>query len=293
MGDTSQASAKGQEKGRAGALPPGLYLVATPIGNLRDITLRALDVLRDADGILAEDTRHSRKLLDAHGVHTSMQAYHEHSSDAVRERILQQLQDGAALALISDAGTPLISDPGFHLVRAARACGVDVIPVPGASAVLAALSMAGLPTDRFLFAGFPPAKQQARDKFLAGLAHMPVTLVFFESPKRLPASLAAMHQAFGDRPAAVARELTKLHETLHDGSLRKLAQWAAQATIKGECVVLVQAAPQDARWDQAKVDAALTPLLMDMRPKQAARSVAELSGWSAREVYDRVLALKK
>lgn len=292
MGDTSQASAKGQEQGRGKTLPPGLYLVATPIGNLRDITLRALDVLRDADLILAEDTRHSRKLLDAHAIGTGMRAYHEHSSEAERARILRELGAGKAYALISDAGTPLISDPGFHLVREARGQGVDVIPIPGPSAVLTALSMSGLPTDRFLFAGFLPPKQQAREKFLRELENEKATLVLFESPKRLAPSLAAMAEVFGARPAAVARELTKMHETLHDGTLTELAEWAAQAPVKGECVVLVQGRAEDARWRESQVDAALAPLLSEMRPKQAARQVAELSGWSVREVYDRVLAQK-
>lgn len=292
MDDTSQASAKGQEKGPRGALAAGLYLVATPIGNLRDITLRALDVLRDADLVLAEDTRHSRRLLDAHGIHTPMRSYHEHSTAAERKRILQQLQDGAALALISDAGTPLISDPGFHLVREARALGVAVIPVPGPSAVLAALSMSGLPTDRFLFAGFLPPKQQAREKFLRELGNEKATLVLFESPKRLAASLSAMAEVFGDREAVVARELTKMHETLHDGTLAELAAWAGENPVKGECVVLVAGKPADARWSEAQVDAALIPLLARMRGKQAAKQVAGESGWSVRDVYERALALK-
>lgn len=291
MGDTSQASAKGQEKDPSKTLSPGLYLVATPIGNLRDITLRALDVLREADLILAEDTRHSRRLLDAHGISTPMRSYHEHSSDVDRARILRELADGVAFALISDAGTPLISDPGFHLVRAARARGIDVIPIPGPSAVMAALSMSGLPTDQFLFAGFLPPKQQARMRALEALRDIPATLVFFESPKRLGASLAAMQAVYGNRAAAVARELTKMHETLHHGTLEDLAKWA-QDPIKGECVVLVQGRTQDTVWTKAQVDAALIPLISKMRSKQAAKQVAEMSHWSVRDVYQRALALK-
>ncbi|VAV95880.1 16S rRNA (cytidine(1402)-2'-O)-methyltransferase, partial [hydrothermal vent metagenome] len=202
------------DKSLSQQLESGLYLVATPIGNLRDITLRALDVLEHADLILAEDTRHSRRLLDRYAINTRMRPYHEHNADKVRDGILSDLQAGKAIALISDAGTPLVSDPGFKLVRAVAKAGLNVIPIPGASAVITALCASGLPSDRFLFAGFTPPKQQARRRFFSEFLQVPATLIFFEAPNRLLASLADMVQVFADRPAVLARELTKIHETL-------------------------------------------------------------------------------
>src|SRR5665213_3855919 len=193
-------------------LAPGLYLVATPIGNLRDITLRALDVLWGADLVLAEDTRVSGKLLAAHGLKARLQRYDEHAAAQARPKILAALAGGARIALISDAGTPLVSDPGYRLVREATAQGSAVFPIPGPSATLAALAVAGLPTDRFLFAGFPPPRSAARRALFAELAPIRATLIFFEGGSRLAASLVDMAAVFGPREAAVARELTKLHE---------------------------------------------------------------------------------
>ncbi len=202
-------------------LAPGLYLVATPIGNLRDITLRALDVLAAADLVLAEDTRVSAKLLAAYGLSKRVERYDEHAAARATPKIMAALAGGGRIALISDAGTPLVSDPGYRLALEAIAAGVAVFPIPGASAALAALSVAGLPTDRFLFAGFPPPKSAARRAFLQDLKAVRATLILFEGASRLGASLADMAAVLGPRPAAVARELTKLHETLKRGEPRR------------------------------------------------------------------------
>ena len=225
------------------SLEAGLYVVATPIGNLRDITLRALDVLGGADLVLAEDTRVTRKLLSAFGLGPRTMSYHEHNAEAARPKIMAALAAGQAVALVSDAGTPLISDPGYRLVREAAAAGCRVFPIPGASALLSGLVVAGLPTDRFLFAGFPPVKGGPRTTFFAGLATVEATLVFYETGPRLRASLEAMALAFGDREAAVGRELTKMFEEVRRGSLSALAA-TIDAPPKGEIVVLV--GPPDA-----------------------------------------------
>src|SRR5581483_11797993 len=211
-------------------LASGLYLVATPIGNLRDITLRALDVLAGADLVLAEDTRVTGKLLAAYGISARLERYDEHAAARVRPRVLERLAEGARIALASDAGTPLISDPGYRLVAEAVGQRAAVYPIPGASAALAALTIAALPTDRFLFAGFPPPKSAARRSFLTELKDAPATLVFFEGASRLGASLADMAAVFGARPAAVARELTKLHESVVRGDLATLAADPALAS---------------------------------------------------------------
>ena len=204
-------------------LEPGLYVVATPIGNLRDLTLRALDVLRRSDLVLAEDTRVSAKLLSAYDIKVRVERYDDHAEEARTEQVLARLAEGARIALVSDAGTPLVSDPGYRLVKAAGERGLPVIPLPGASALLAALSISGLPTDRFLFAGFAPPKRAARLSFFAEFAALRATLVFYETGPRLRDSLTDMAKALGDRPAAVARELTKLHETCVRGPLSALA----------------------------------------------------------------------
>ncbi|MEL6325100.1 MAG: 16S rRNA (cytidine(1402)-2'-O)-methyltransferase, partial [Pseudomonadota bacterium] len=209
---------------------PGLHIVSTPIGNLRDITLRALDTLSSVDEVLAEDTRTARKLLDAHGVAAKVTAYHDHNGAARRPDLISRLQAGAALALISDAGTPLVSDPGWKLAREALEAGVPVIPVPGASAMLAGLVASGLPSDRFLFAGFLPPKSGARRKALTALLAVPATLIFYESGPRLAAALEDMASALGpNREAAVTRELTKLFEETRRGSLSGLADHYSEA----------------------------------------------------------------
>ncbi|MGE0829101.1 MAG: 16S rRNA (cytidine(1402)-2'-O)-methyltransferase [Hyphomonadaceae bacterium] len=275
------------------ALEPGLYVVATPIGNLRDITLRAIDTLQRCDLVFAEDTRVTGKLFHAHGVRTRLQAYHDHNAEAARAQALEALAEGRRVALVSDAGTPLISDPGFKLVRAAAAAGHRVIPIPGASAALAALMCAGLPTDRFLFAGFPPAKDGARGAFFEELSDIRATLVFYETGPRLTESLAAMARAFGAREAAVARELTKLFEEVRRAPLDALAaDYAAREAPKGEIVVLVGPPQASDAPDAEVLDAALRNALKTLSVKDAAQEIAQRFGLSRRDLYARALALK-
>jgi 16S rRNA (cytidine1402-2'-O)-methyltransferase len=272
-------------------LAPGLYLVATPIGNLRDITLRALDVLAAADLVLAEDTRVSAKLLSAYGLSKRVERYDEHAAARATPKIMAALAAGGRVALISDAGTPLVSDPGYRLALAAIEARVPVFPIPGASAALAALSVAGLPTDRFLFAGFPPPKSAARRAFLQDLKAVRATLILFEGASRLGASLADMAAVFGPRPAAVARELTKLHETLKRGDLASLAADPSLAAPKGEVVVVI-GPPPDVAAEAADADAALTEALVRLSPADASREVADALGLPRRELYRRALALQ-
>jgi len=272
-------------------LPAGLYVVATPIGNLADITLRALAVLTRADVIYCEDTRHSRTLLAHFAISRPTRAYHEHNAERERPRVLAELTAGKAVAIISDAGTPLISDPGYKLVREAIAAGHLVTSLPGPSAILASLAAAGLATDAFLFAGFLPPKQKARQSRLAGLKSVPATLVFFEAPSRLAESLGDIAVALGDREAAVARELTKLHEEVRRGTPAELAQWAASAAPKGEMVILVGPPLAEVVTDAAIV-ARLQPLLSDTSLSDAARTVAHELGVPRGRVYDLALALK-
>jgi 16S rRNA (cytidine1402-2'-O)-methyltransferase len=273
-------------------LAPGLYVVATPIGNLRDITLRALDVLAGADLVLAEDTRVAGKLLSAYGLSAKLERYDEHGAERARPRALAALAEGKAVALVSDAGTPLVSDPGYKLVRQAAGEGYAVFPIPGASALLAGLSAAGLPSDRFLFAGFPPPKSAARRTFLEELAPIRATLVFFEGGSRLAASLADMAAVLGgDREAAVCRELTKLYETIYRDRLGALATDPALGAPKGEIVILVGPG-RAAQAGAAEVDAALADALLRLRPAEAAAEVAQALGLSRRDVYRRAMALR-
>jgi 16S rRNA (cytidine1402-2'-O)-methyltransferase len=265
--------------------------VATPIGNLRDITLRALDVLAAADLVLAEDTRVSAKLLSAYGLSKRVERYDEHAAARVTPKIMAALAGGGRVALISDAGTPLVSDPGYRLALEAIAARVPVFPIPGASAALAALSVAGLPTDRFLFAGFPPPKSAARRAFLQDLKAVRATLILFEGASRLGASLADMAAVLGPRPAAVARELTKLHETLKRGDLASLAADPVLAAPKGEVVVVI-GPPPDIAAEPADADAALTEALSRLSPADAAREVADALGLPRRELYRRALDLQ-
>jgi 16S rRNA (cytidine1402-2'-O)-methyltransferase len=272
-------------------IDPGLYLVATPIGNLRDITLRALDILAGVDVILCEDTRIGGKLLAAHGVKGRLERYDEHAAERVRPKALAALAAGGKLALISDAGTPLVSDPGYRLVREALAQGSAVFPAPGPSAVLAALTVSGLPTDRFLFAGFPPSRSAGRKALFAELAPVRATLIFYEGGPRLRASLADMAATFGPREAAVARELTKLHETVVRGILPDLAGDPRLDSPRGEIVVLVgPGADPVASADEA--DAALAEAVARVGPARAASEVARALGLSRRELYARALALR-
>jgi 16S rRNA (cytidine1402-2'-O)-methyltransferase len=272
-------------------LEPGLYLVATPIGNLRDVTLRALDVLAGADLVLAEDTRVTSKLLNAYDIKARLQRYDDHAGQAVRPQVLARLREGARVALVSDAGSPLVSDPGYRLAVEAIGQGSKVIPIPGASAVLAGLAAAGLPTDRFLFAGFPPPRSAARRAFLAELEPVRATLVLFEGASRLGESLADMAAVLGPRPAAVARELTKLHETIARGPLDELAADPALKAPKGEVVVLV-APGREAQVSTADAEAALREALGRLGPADAASEVARATGLKRRELYRRAVELK-
>jgi 16S rRNA (cytidine1402-2'-O)-methyltransferase len=273
-------------------LAPGLYVVATPIGNLRDITLRALDVLAQADLVLAEDTRVAAKLLSAFGLSKKLERYDEYGAERARPRALQALTEGARVALVSDAGTPLVSDPGYRLVREAVAAGVAVFPVPGASALLAGLSVAGLPSDRFLFAGFPPPKRAARRSFLEPLAGIRATLVFFEGGSRLAESLGDMAEVLGEtREAAVCRELTKLYETVVRGPLGALAADPRFEAPRGEIVVLVGLG-REQEATAAEADAALAEALGRLKPADAAAEVAKALGLPRRELYRRALQLR-
>jgi len=272
-------------------LVPGLYVVATPIGNLRDITLRALDVLAAADLVLAEDTRVAGKLLSAYGLSAKLERHDDHAAQRSLPKAMAALADGKRVALISDAGTPLVSDPGYQLVRDAAAAGHPVFPIPGASAVLAGLSAAGLPTDRFLFAGFPPPKSAARRTFLEELAPLRATLVFFEGGSRLAASLADMAAVFGPREAVVCRELTKLYETLYRGPLPVLAADPRLDAPKGEIVILVGPG-READATAGDIDTALADALQRLRPAEAAAEVAKALGLSRREVYQRAMEMR-
>jgi len=270
-----------------------LYVVATPIGNLDDLSPRAQQVLREADRVAAEDTRHSGKLLGQFGIATPLVSLHEHNEAERTDELLQQLKSGARIALISDAGTPLISDPGFDLVRAARRAGITVTPVPGACALVAALSVSGLPTDRFVYEGFLPAKSAARRERLAELTGETRTLVFYESVHRLRESLEDMAAVFGaGRSAVLARELTKLHESVREAPLSALADWAVQdpAAGKGE-VVLVVAGAAAAVAAPAEGDRVLAALLKELPVKQAAALTAEITGMKKNELYARALEL--
>ncbi|WP_299391667.1 16S rRNA (cytidine(1402)-2'-O)-methyltransferase [Pelagibius sp.] len=276
------------------ALPAGLYLVATPIGNLGDITLRALEVLRRADRIACEDTRTTRKLLNAHGITTKTTAYHDHSGPGARAALLDAIRAGRAVALVSDAGTPLVSDPGYKLVRDAIAEDLPVTSLPGPAAPVAALQLSGLPSDRFFFGGFLPAKSGARRRILQDLRGLEASLIFFESAARLAASLADMAEVLGERPAAIARELTKLHEELRRGPLPVLAAHYAEAgPPRGEIVVVI-GPPEDAAGAEAfDLDAALRDALQRTSLRDAAASVAAASGLPKRRVYARALELAK
>jgi 16S rRNA (cytidine1402-2'-O)-methyltransferase len=279
-------------RAEADPIAPGLHVVATPIGNLRDITLRALATLAAADAVIAEDTRVSRNLLAHYGVTTPLVAYHEHNAAVVRPHLLARLAQGAALALISDAGTPLVSDPGYKLVAEALAAGIAVTSVPGPSAVLAALVVAGLPTDRFFFEGFLPPKSAARRARVNELASVPGTLVFFESPRRLAEMLADLSAELGDRPAAVARELTKLYETTRRGALGELAaHFGAEAPPKGEIVVLVGPPGAAAPIGEEQLDRLLRGALQNLSVKDAAAAVSAQTGAPRRQVYARALTL--
>jgi 16S rRNA (cytidine1402-2'-O)-methyltransferase len=274
---------------------PGLHIVATPIGNLGDITLRALATLAGADLIACEDTRVTRKLLDRYGIMTSLTPYHDHNAAQARPKLLRRLGEGAAIALVSDAGTPLVSDPGYKLVRAAQDAGYAVTVLPGASSPLAALTVAGLPTDQFFFAGFLPPKQAARLARIVELGRIPATLVLFETGPRIAATLADLAAGLGPREAALCRELTKLHEEVRRGDLATLTQsYAAEgAEVRGEIVLVIAppAAPERPSVDNA--DTLLRQALTRVSLKDAVGEVAVATGLSRRELYQRALVLAK
>ena len=272
--------------------PAGLYLIATPIGNLRDITLRALDTLADADIVACEDSRVTRKLLTAHGIARALTVYREHNAARVRPKLIEAMRQGRSVALVPDAGTPLISDPGYKLAREAAAAGLAVTALPGPSAALAALSVSGLPSDRFLFVGFLPPKTGARRRALAELAEISASLIFFESAHRLEAALSDMAEVLGDRPAALARELTKRFEETRRSTLRILADDArTNGPPKGEIVVVVGPPDGEPAAAEADLDARLKAALATASLRDAVAAVAVASGHPKRKVYARALEL--
>jgi 16S rRNA (cytidine1402-2'-O)-methyltransferase len=273
-------------------LEPGLYVIATPIGNLRDITLRALDTLRAADVILAEDTRQTRKLLDAYDIQTPLTPYHDHNAAKRVPGVIKDLEAGKNVALVSDAGTPLVSDPGFKLVRAAVAAGIDVFPLPGASAVLAGLVKSGLPSDRFLFAGFLPARSAARKTALEDLNAVKATLIFFETGPRIAACLKDMRDILGARDVVLTRELTKRYEEARHGDFEALISSVKAEPPRGELVLLVGPPKMGDRWNEEEVISALKVQISELGVKRASAEIAGQCGWPKRDVYQLALKLK-
>lgn len=269
-----------------------LYVVATPIGNLGDITYRAVETLKSVDLIACEDTRVTQKLLNHFGIKAHTISYNDHNGQKQRPYILSQLEQGKSVALVSDAGTPLISDPGYKLVVELQQKGINITPIPGVSSVITALSVCGLPTDQFTFAGFLPNKEKAREEAIARLAAMDSTLVFLESPTRLVDALNALTKGLGDRKAVVARELTKLHEEVNHDNLSGLISYYEAHPPKGEIVLLI-APPQQKEWRSEEIDALIDAALKTMRVKDAATHVATLTGLSKSNIYQRVLERKK
>ena len=282
----------GQAEIAARPLEAALYLVATPIGNLSDITLRALETLAGADVLACEDTRVTRVLLDRYGIRQRPMAYHEHNASEAGPKLIAALEQGRSVALVSDAGTPLVSDPGFRLVEEALAAGIKVVPIPGPSAVLAALTASGLPSDAFLFAGFLPVKDGQRKSRLSALSGVPATLIFFESPRRLADTLAAMAEVYGDRRAAIGRELTKTFEEMRTGTIAALSTHYAQApTPKGEIVICV-GPPEDKADAPEDIDRLLTSLAAEMPASKAAAEAAKMTGQPKQALYRRLLELR-
>ncbi|MGA6925583.1 MAG: 16S rRNA (cytidine(1402)-2'-O)-methyltransferase [Desulfosarcina sp.] len=276
-------------------LPGGLYLVATPIGNLDDITLRALKTLQAVDLIAAEDTRHTARLLAHHRIRTPLISCHEHNEHHRCAELIQKIQCGAAVALVSDAGTPSVSDPGYRLVRAAVEQGMDIFPIPGVSAAIAALCASGLPTDAFVFVGFAPKKKGRRMDLLASLADDPRTLIFYESPRRVAMFLEEIRSEMGDRPAVLAREMTKLHEEFIRGSLSGIQTTLADRVgVKGECTLLVAGAPAAEPLSQADLANALRDALdqPDVRLSSLAKDFARTTGLPRKTVYEMALAIR-
>lgn len=275
------------------ALQPGLYIVATPIGNIRDITLRALDALRSADLILAEDTRISKKILVVYDINSSLLSYHEHNAEKRLPFVLEQLRSGKSVVLISDAGTPLISDPGFKLTRAALKDNIDVFPLPGASAVLAGLVKSGLPSDRFMFAGFLPSKSAARKIILKSFKLIDATLIFFETGPRVLSCLEDMRDELGDRDVALVRELTKKYEDGIYGTFSDVINNVNNTQPKGEIVLLAGPPKTEQVWKKDDVLYALKIQVPELGLKNASNEISEASGWTKRDVYQMGLSLKQ
>lgn len=274
-------------------LEPALYLIATPIGNLGDVTVRALETFAAADIVACEDTRVTRILLERYGIRRKMIAYHEHNEAEAASRLVAAVQDGRSVALASDAGTPLVSDPGYRLVQEAIKEGVRVVPIPGASAVLSALTVSGLPNDTFMFAGFLPVKAGQKKSRIEALADVPATLIFYESPRRLADTLEVMAAVLGDREAVVARELTKTFEELRRGSLPELAAHYAQTGApKGEVVLCVAPPGERAEQSKADTDQMLIGLAAEMSAAKAAGEAARMTGQKKSDLYQRLLKLK-
>ena len=272
---------------------PGLYLVATPIGNLRDVTLRALDVLGQADVIACEDTRVTQRLLQRYGIDVPVISYHDHNAQRVRPGIIRRLKSGEIVAVCSDAGTPLVSDPGYKLMTAAVAEGIAVHALPGPSSTLTALLLAGVPCERFLFLGFPPSKEKRRREYLAAFRDVDTALVLFEGASRLVATLKALAAELGDRPAAVTRELTKIYEEVRRGPLRALADhYTEQGAPKGEITIVVGPPGPNVEASEAEVDEQLSAALATLSVKDAVDLVAANSSWPRRRVYTRALDIK-
>jgi 16S rRNA (cytidine1402-2'-O)-methyltransferase len=283
----------GAHRFEADPLAPGLYVVATPIGNLGDITVRALSTLAAVETVLCEDTRTSGKLMERFAIKTRLSPYHEHNAQKVRPEILERLKRGAAIALISDAGMPLVSDPGYRLVKEAVEMGIPVTACPGPSAVLTGLALSGLPTDRFLFAGFVPQKQGERRRLFAEFAKLRATLIFFESPHRIVETLHDLAAALPGRPVAVTRELTKLHEEVLRGSADEIAAaLSARASVKGEITLLAGPPSQDEEVSAEDLDAAIAEAIAAMPASRAASEVAKRFNLNRADVYQRILARK-
>ena len=293
MTDLTRSYIIGAHRFEAEPLAPGLYVVATPIGNLGDITVRALATLAAAEIVLCEDTRTSGKLMERFAIKTKLSPYHEHNAQKARPHILERLQQGATIALISDAGMPLVSDPGYRLVKEAVELGIPVTACPGPSAVLTGLALSGLPTDRFLFAGFVPQKQGERRRLFEEFARLKATLIFFESPHRIIETLHDLAMALPGRSVAVTRELTKLHEEVLRGTASGIAeQLAARASVKGEITLLVGPPQDDEAVSDEDLDEAITQALASMPASKAASELAKRFNLNRQDIYQRILARK-
>lgn len=294
MNDSHRSYIIGAHRYEAEPLAPGLYVVATPIGNLGDITVRALSTLAAAETVLCEDTRTSGRLMERFAIRTKLSPYHEHNAQKARPHILERLQQGATIALISDAGMPLVSDPGYRLVKEAVERGIPVTACPGPSAVLTGLALSGLPTDRFLFAGFVPQKHGERRRLFEEFAKLKATLIFFESPHRIVETLHDLATALPGRAVAVTRELTKLHEEVLRGQAQEIAaQLAARAAVKGEITLLVGPPMEDETVSDADIDTAINDALSTMPASKAASEVARRFNLNRADIYQRILSRKE